>query len=94
MTQSPLNARIVKTVEVLPKDGKWVTAIHYDDPEWPNVKIQNSHQFKYQARREGRVIAIWIAESQGSSVQLLVKDRKGVIREHNTYGYDPEGTKG
>jgi len=88
-----LNLRTVKVIEVVRRYRRWTIDIHFRD-ENAEKFILNSYQFKYQARREAIAVARWQSHNQPFPIQLHVKDRRGVIREHNTYGTDPPETEG
>lgn len=92
-----LNPRHVKLIEVLYRDGTWHVVIHYVDTDrepWD----QETYETQEQAAAAGRTTGRWIAESQGSPVQIHFKTKDGKIPkgQHGTatYGHDPEETVG
>lgn len=95
MSENPaLNLKTVKVIEVLRKQGRWCIEVHYRDDERTDPYILNCFTLKRNARKAAISAAIFQSHQQGFSIQLHVKNRKGVIREHNTYGRDPRKTKG
>lgn len=81
----------VKTIEVLIKWKVWYLVIHYHDGSSTDFDT-------YPRQRDGhhaaRALSRWIADEQNRPVELLIKDRKGRIRLKDTFGHDPEKSRG
>ena len=69
-------------VHVVPKDDKWAVEV-----EGTNLAL-STHDTQEPAISAGRQIAM------RNKSELLVHGEDGKIRERNTYGSDPEASKG
>lgn len=87
-------------IEVTPAAQGWAITRRINKDHWPNGVVDTETVATYTWKRQARLVAIFLAHYElrhlaaGESVELLIKDRQGRIKEKNTYGYDPEETKG
>jgi hypothetical protein len=92
-----INPKMVTLIEVVRKNGRWCIVIHWKVDEREPV-IQEAYTTKAKAARVARAMGRWIAETQGSPVQLHIKKRNGQIPAGGhgveTYGNDPVKYKG
>jgi len=86
---------VTVNVEVAHWREKWevreLTRDHNSTPRWPAVA---RYRWKFQAVLVARFYCRNLAERTKESVELVIKNRNGRIAEKNTYGYDPEASKG
>lgn len=83
----------ITLIEVLPeKGGGWKVVGHWSS----GIEHTAGHlRFKRDAVRFGRGMAQGVHMTQmNDPFELQIKDRKGRIQDKDTYGPDPESTKG
>lgn len=86
-------------IEVQPAEGGWRIQRRLNPLHWHGdnlISYPAVYKWKWQAVLVGTFLAKWEKDClpEGDSVELTIKNRKGRITEKNTYGYDPERTKG
>jgi hypothetical protein len=83
----------VHLIEVLPDRGRWKITVHYTNG---TEGALGRHRFKYRAVAAAREISRGIAEQQGKdrTLELQIRNRKGQIRQKDSYGSDPRSTRG
>lgn len=83
-------------IEVQPTDGGWRIQRRLNEDYWDANSLV-SYPAIYRWKFQAVLVAKFLAEHESNkagSVELIIKNRKGQIREKNTYGYDPESSKG
>ncbi len=81
----------INPVEVVHEDGGWVVTAHSGGQR---ILLRHFHT-KTRATLWARGYCRGVATLQAPRVlELRIKDRKGVIREKDSYGRDPSGVKG
>lgn len=80
------------SIEVLKSDGKWRVKVHEtivrQGTSIPIKTTINSYRLKRDAKIAGTALARYL------KTEIVIKDRKGIIREKNSFGNDPEEIKG
>lgn len=71
-----------KGVHVVPSGGKWLVK------KEGSASATSSHRTQAAASKMGRTVA------KQDKTELFVHGRDGRIRERNSYGNDPRGSKG
>jgi len=64
------------------------------DGGWFSTAFQGATKVQRRSRMKHQAISVGIGMALIMRCELIIKNRKGVIVEKNSYGNDPEATKG